>query len=95
MLKLFTAYISNTRIDAYKECNEEINTFAKENHLKIANVQLLNLDEYATIEVLFEKDEQLDVLKDKVIKLENEIASLKKEIFLLKEESKEKEEYFI
>lgn len=39
MLKLFSAYISNTRIDAYKECNEEINTFAKENHLKIANVQ--------------------------------------------------------
>lgn len=92
MLKLFTAYISNTRIDAYKECNEEINTFAKENHLKIANVQILNLDEYATLEVLFEKDEQLE---DKVIKLENEVTSLKKEVFLLKEESKEKEEYFI
>lgn len=88
MLKLFTAYISNTRIDAYKECNKEINTFAKENHLKIANVQILNLDEYATLEVLFKKDEQLE---DKVIKLENEVSSLKKEIFLLKENEK----YFI
>lgn len=92
MLKLFSAYISNTRIDAYKECNEEINTFAKENHLKIANVQILNLDEYATLEVLFEKDEQLE---DKVFKLENEVSSLKKEIFLLKEESKEKEKIFM
>ena len=59
MLKLFTAYISNSRIDAYKECNEEINTFAKENHLKITNIQILNLTEYAAIEVLFEKDEQV------------------------------------
>lgn len=92
MLKLFTAYISNTRIDAYKECNEEINTFAKENHLKIVNVQLLNLDEYAVIEVLFEKDEQLE---DRVIKLENEVTSLKKEVFLLGEELKEKEVLFI
>jgi predicted DNA-binding protein with PD1-like motif len=92
MLKLFTAYISDRRIDAYKECNEEINTFAKENHLKIANVQLLNLTEYAAIEVLFEKDEQLE---DKVTKLENEVITLKKEILLLKEESKEKEKFFI
>lgn len=76
MLKLFTAYIPNTRIDAYKECNEEINTFAKENQLKIANVQILNLNEYAAIEVLFEKDEQLE---DKVIKLEKEVFSLKKD----------------
>jgi len=91
MLKLFTAFISDRRIDAYKECNDEINTFAKENHLKIANVQLLNLTEYAAIEVLFEKDEQSDVLKEKVIRLENEISSLKKEIFLLKENEK----YFI
>ena len=91
MLKLFTAYISSKRLDAYKECNDEINTFAKENHLKIVNVQLLNLTEYVAIEVLFEKDEQSDVLKEKVIRLENEISSLKKEIFLLKENEK----YFI
>lgn len=91
MLKLFTAYISSSRIDAYKECNEEINTFAKENHLKIVNVQILNLNEYAAIEVLFEKDEQLDSLKEKVIRLENEVSSLKKEIFLLKENEK----YFV